>query len=80
MCYSFMAVHQHLQFKDMDSTFLHLEFHTNKIICTCYKTKEHWFLRAKITFCMQISAKTDRGMVKLSAKVPIRDDVRKQPL
>lgn len=29
---------------------------------------------------MQISAKTDRGMVKLNARVPIRDDVRKQPL
>lgn len=34
----------------------------------------------RITFCMQISAKTDRGIVKLRARVPIRDDVRKQPL
>lgn len=29
---------------------------------------------------MQMSAKIERGMVRLSASVPISDDVRKQPL
>lgn len=37
-------------------------------------------LMKTITFCMQISARTDSGIVKLNARVPIRDDVRKQPL
>ena len=34
----------------------------------------------EFTFCMQISAMMESGMVRLNARVPIRDDVRKQPL
>lgn len=37
-------------------------------------------LNKKLTFCMQMSAKIESGMVRLSASVPINDEVRKQPL
>lgn len=32
------------------------------------------------TFCMHMSAMMERGIVRLSASVPINDEVRKQPL
>ena len=36
--------------------------------------------RGGLTFCMHMSAMMDRGMVRLRARVPISEDVRKQPL
>lgn len=34
----------------------------------------------KLTFCIQMSAMMESGIVRLRESVPIRDDVRKQPL
>lgn len=34
----------------------------------------------KQTLCIQISARMESGMVRLRARVPMREDVRKQPL
>lgn len=33
----------------------------------------------KLTFCMHMSAMMDSGMVRLRARVPMREEVRKQP-
>lgn len=41
------------------------------LLSTCWGT---------LTFCIQISAIIESGIVRLNARVPIRDDVRKQPL
>lgn len=61
-----------LQVQDMDYLTVQPAFCSNW---------SHWCqTNSKFTFCMQISAKMERGMVRLSARVPIRDDVRKQPL
>lgn len=34
----------------------------------------------QLTFCKHISVTMDSGIVKLRASVPMRDEVRKQPL
>lgn len=38
------------------------------------------FMFKHLTFCKHISVRMDSGIVKLRASVPIRDEVRKQPL
>lgn len=73
--------HQHLRFKNTGSdSSLYISHKQKQELENTADENKTTPVVTRATFCMIMSAKTESGIVRLSARVPIRDDVRKQPL